>query len=337
MTTAAPASPGRAWLLLLGLIVVWGSHWVVVKVGLETLPPFAYGVLRLVGGAVFLAVLMAATGRLRPARRADLPIIVSYGLLAVALGIAMMNLALPFVPAGRSAILAYTLPLWVVPVLALMARTLPTRAEVGGLVLGLAGLAMLLNPVAIDWSSLDVLIGSLLLLLGALGGAIALVHVRTHRWAGTPSETQVWQLLVALLPMLVLMLVLEGPQLGSVSLDVATLLAVFYSGVLATAFGFWASQTIVRSLGPLTSSIGYLGAPVVGVLAGVIVLGEAVTVLDVAGIAMTAAGIVTVLLAQAGATGRRRAESRAVPRSRDRAAVDVMLPDGAEWREPRGS
>ena len=37
----------RAWLLLVGLVVVWGSHWVVVKVGLETIPPFTYGVLRL--------------------------------------------------------------------------------------------------------------------------------------------------------------------------------------------------------------------------------------------------------------------------------------------------
>ena len=42
----------RAWLLLVGLVVVWGSHWVVVKVGLETIPPFTYGVLRLLGGIV---------------------------------------------------------------------------------------------------------------------------------------------------------------------------------------------------------------------------------------------------------------------------------------------
>ncbi len=55
----------RAWLLLVGLVIVWGSHWVVVKVGLETIPPFTYGVLRLLGGMVVLALLMGATGRLR--------------------------------------------------------------------------------------------------------------------------------------------------------------------------------------------------------------------------------------------------------------------------------
>ncbi len=52
----------RAWLLLVGLVIVWGSHWVVVKVGLETIPPFTYGVLRLLGGIVVLAALMAARG-----------------------------------------------------------------------------------------------------------------------------------------------------------------------------------------------------------------------------------------------------------------------------------
>lgn len=287
-----------AFLLLFGLVVIWGSHWVVVKVGLETIPPFTYGVLRLLGGAVVLAVLMAGARRLHRPQRSDIPIILSYGLLAVALGIAMMNLALPFIPAGRSSILAYTIPLWVVPVMAVMARARPTRAEAAGLLLGLAGLALLLNPLAIDWGSPEVLLGSLLLLLGAGGAAVALVHVRIHPWKGTPFDTQIWQLLVALIPMLVLMLLLEGPELSSISWDLPTALAVLYSGPLATAFAFWASQMIVRSLGPLTTGIGYLGAPVVGVIAGIIVLGETVGPLDLLGILVTGAAIVIVLLAQ---------------------------------------
>jgi drug/metabolite transporter (DMT)-like permease len=240
---------------------------------------------------------MAATGRLKRPYRSDLPIIFSYGLLAVALGIAMMNLALPFIPAGRSAILAYTIPLWVVPIMAIAAHVLPTRAQVAGLLLGLAGLALLLNPIAIDWSSPEVLLGSLLLVLGAIGAAVALVHVRSHPWKGTPFDTQIWQLLVALVPMLVLMLFLERERLSAIEWDLATALAVLYSGPLATAFAFWASQMIVRDLGPLTTGIGYLGAPVVGVIAGVIVLGEVITSIDIAGIGVTTAGIVVVLLA----------------------------------------
>ena len=287
----------RAWLLLLGLVVVWGSHWVVVKVGLETIPPFTYGVLRLTSGIATLAVIMAATGRLKRPIAGDYPIILSYGLLAVALMIITMNLALPYIPAGRSSILAYTTPLWIVPIMVVAARVLPKRAEIIGLLLGMAGLALLLNPAAIDWEAEGALLGSLLLVLGAGGGALAMVHVRLHRWVGTPFDAQIWQLLVAMVPMTLLMLLLEGGELGSIPWDLAALLAVLYSGPLATAFAFWASQMIVKALGPLTAGIGYLGAPAVGVIAGIIVLGEIITPIDIAGIAVTTAGIVVVLLA----------------------------------------
>jgi len=308
----------RSWLLLVALVVVWGSHWVVVKVGLETIPPFVYGVLRLAGGMAVLAVLMLLTGRLRRPDRSDWPVIVTYGLLAVGLGITMMNLALPHIPAGRSSILAYTIPLWVLPVMAVVARILPTRRELLGLALGLVGLVLLLNPAAIDWGAEGALLGSLLLVLGAMGAALALVHVRMHPWKGTPFDTQLWQLLMALVPIAILMLLLERDRIGQIEWDLPTALAVLYSGPLATAFAFWASQMIVKDLGPLTTGIGYLGAPVVGVIAGIIVLGETLTLLDLAGVLVTTAGIVVVLLAQ------RRAGAASS------AAVEIPLPDGSE-------
>ena len=46
------------------------------------------------------------------------------------------------------------------------------------------------------------------------------------------------------------------------------------------------------------SKVGYLAAPVVGVITGLIILGEAITFLDIVGIAITTAGIVLVLVAQ---------------------------------------
>ena len=207
--------------------------------------------------------------------------------------------------------------------MALLARALPSRPEVIGLMLGLGGLVLLLNPAAIDWSGEGALLGSLLLVVGAMGAALALVHVRLHPWRGTPFDTQIWQLLVALAPLLAFALLLERDGFGEVRWDLPTALAVLYSGPLATAFAFWASQMIVQSLGPLTTGIGYLGAPVVGVVAGIIVLGEVITPIDLAGIAVTTAGIVVVLLA-----GRRRGrEGPAEP------VTEIPLPDGAELPE----
>jgi drug/metabolite transporter (DMT)-like permease len=338
MAAWARSATGRAWLLLAALVVVWGCHWTVAKVGLEVIPPFTYAMLRLLVAIAVLAALMQGAGRLRLPARADVPIVVSYGLLAVAAGIGIMNLALPFVEAGRASILAYTLPLWVVPIVAVVARTLPTRPELSGLVLGLGGLILLLNPAAIDWTSPEVLLGCALLLLGAVAGAAALVHVRAHRWQGTPFDVQIWQLLVAFVPLAALAILLERDEWAAVEWDLGSLLVILYSGALATAFAFWASQSIVRTLGPTTTSIGYLAVPVVGIVTGVIVLGEPVGLLDLLGLVVTSAGIVVVLRAPRGlvvapASGPGAAPSGSGGRPEE-AVLDVVLPDGADLPAP---
>ena len=258
-----------------------------------------------------LAVLMGGAGRLRRPDQRDLAIIVSFGMLGIAIAIITMNLALPWVEAGRASILAYTLPLWVVPIVAVVLHVRPTRPELAGLALGIAGLALLLNPAAIDWSSPQVLAGCGLLLLGAVAGAAALVHVRAHRWQGTPFDVQIWQLLVALVPIGILAAVLERDDWAAVDWGPGTLLIVLYSGALATAFAYWASQSVVRAIGPTTTSIGYLAVPVVGILGGVVFLGESVSFLDLAGLLVTTAGVIVVVTAETGcAAGAAPAERR---------------------------
>src|SRR6478735_7181924 len=65
----------RAWLLLLGVILVWGVHWSVIKIGLAVIPPMTYAMLRVLVGAIVLALLMARKGRLALPDRRDLPVV----------------------------------------------------------------------------------------------------------------------------------------------------------------------------------------------------------------------------------------------------------------------
>ncbi len=277
------------------MILVWGLHWTVTKIGLEAIPPMTYAMLRVLVGAIVLALLMRRRGRLTLPDRRDLPVVLSYGLLAIAAAIALMTIALLTAPAGRSSILTYTLPLWVVPIMAWATASLPTRREMVGLGLGLGGLVLLLNPLAMDWSSRDALVAAAMLLIGAIVSAVALVHVRIHRWQGTPFDVQLWQLLVALVPLTVLAFVLEQPT--SVSWDAQTVSILLYSGVLATAFAYWASQAAILAVGPVVTSVTYLGVPVVGVLGGALVLSEAVPLTDVLGMIVIGTGILLVALA----------------------------------------
>jgi drug/metabolite transporter (DMT)-like permease len=192
---------------------------------------------------------------------------------------------------------------------AIVARVLPSRPGLVGLALGLTGLLLLLNPAAIDWSSPQVLAGCGLLVAGAMSGAAALVHVRAHRWQGTPFDLQIWQLLVAFVPLGLLALFLEGDRWGTVDWDLGSLLVVLYSGALATAFAFWASQSVVRVIGPTTTSIAYLAVPVVGVVTGALFLGESITLLDLTGLVVTSAGVIVVVTAGRAVAQRRGAET----------------------------
>lgn len=290
-THVGPAvhAPRVAYVLLVGLALVWGGHWVVSKIGLRDMAPFTYGSLRAATGALTLMVLLAARGQLRRPPREDLPIVVSVGLGQIAAGIALMNLALQAVPAGRSSVLVFTMPLWVAVDLAVIFRIRPNRFEAGGLALGMIGIVTLLNPAALDWGSQGELLGSAGLLLSALLWALVTIHVRHHRWHASPMDLQPWQLCVALVPLFALAVILE-PGLP-VHWSVGTVLVILYSGPLASAFAYWANQSITRSLGPLASSTGMLAVPVVGLVTGSLALGERITPLDVAGFAAVLAGV----------------------------------------------
>lgn len=301
---AAPAVHSRpaALALLAMLSLVWGVHWVVVKEGLHYFPPLTYGALRLVTGLVTMVAIVAPRQRLRRPPRADVPMILSVGLVQMAISILIMNFALQAVPAGRSSVLAYAMPLWVALLMWLLFRVVPRRSEIAGIVLGVVGVAILVNPTVIDWSAPAELAGTLALVSYGVMWAGVTIHIRRHAWHASPLELQPWMLLLATLVVGTAALVFEPG--ARIDWQPAAVFALLYSGPLATAFAYWASQSITRSLGPLSSAMGFLATPVVGLVAGAVILGERLGPADLAGFGLVIAGIAAASLVPARAAGR---------------------------------
>ena len=286
---AAVNSRSAGLVLLVVLTVVWGTHWAVVKIGLQTMPPLTYATLRVALGLATVLGVLAAQGKLRRLPRGDVSIVLSVGIGQVAAGVLIMNLALQAVAAGRSSVLVYTMPLWVALVLLAAYRVRPRRSELAGLVLGIGGLALLLNPAVIDWGNAGELAGSSALLVNAVLWAGVTIHVRRHHWILSPLELQPWQLLVALVPIAIVAFLVEGFR--GVDWHASTVFALLYSAPLATAFGFWASQAVTRALGAQASATGFLAVPVVGLAAGSVLLGESLGPVDLLGFALVLAGV----------------------------------------------
>jgi drug/metabolite transporter (DMT)-like permease len=288
--TASAVHGRTAALVLLALLsLVWGVHWVVVKVGLHDMPPLTYGAFRMLGGLLTMVAILGFQRRIRLPPHEDLPIVFSVSLLQISAGVLIMNFALQAVPAGRSSVLLYAMPLWVAVILWLMFRQPPLRNELLGLVLGIGGILVLVNPTVIDWGNPGELQGTLALIGNGILWAIVTIHIRRHTWVSTPLDLQPWMLLVASVPIVGAALLLE--QGRSINWGTPLILALLYSGPLATAFANWASQSITRSLGPIASAMGFLATPVVGLVSGAVFLHEQLGLADIAGFAMVLAGI----------------------------------------------
>ncbi len=310
-TARQAQSVGRsgAHALQLALALVWGANWAVTKVGLRDVPPFTFGALRVILAIVTVAILVLPRRGIRLPPREDLSIVVAVGLGQIAASIALMNLALEVVPAGRSSVLVFTMPLWVAVMQAGLLHVPLNRGEVTGLLVGMAGIGLLLNPAAMDWGSSGQLLGAVELLLSAVIWAGTTIYLRRHRWRSSPIDLQLWELLLALVPLGLLALTIDSGRASN--WQPSSLAAIAYSGVLATGFAYWASQSITRALTPLATTAGFLAIPVVGLVTAAAALGEAVSPLDVAGFALTLGGVAIVSLAS---------------RSPDR-ALEVATPD----------
>ena len=280
----------RNALLLLGVVVLaWGFTWVVNKLLLQYMTPIWAAAARSIAGTAALLALGLGLRRVAWPVKADIPVILSVGLLHMGAFAALVSLGLQHVPAGRSVVLAYTTPLWVIPAAWLFLGEPIGRGRQAGLALGMLGLLVIFNPFAFDWRNREALAGNGLILAGALCWAANIVYVRAHRWVTPPFELAFWQALLASGVLSAVAFATEGPPAVAWNADLAWLLG--YGGIFGIAVAYWAAVNVNRALPAGVTSIGLLGVPVFGLLCAAVILREPVSASLLAGMALIVGGI----------------------------------------------
>ena len=301
LTPAAPAhaplSRGTAYGVFVVLVLIWGLNWPIMKMVVHLMPPIWFVVVRLALGALCLFGFLLATGRLAKPAKADWPVVWSVAILQMGLFMMLTTIGIQFIPAGRSAILAYTSPLWVLPAAILFFGEKLTRWRALGMMSGLAGLIVLLNPASIDWSDGHQLLGNGLLLFGAMLWAAAILHTRRHVWHLSPLQLAPIQMAVLIVPLAIVAYVVEGPFHADWNWQLAWM--VLYNGPLATAFAFWASVSLQRALPSSTISLSYLAVPAWGLIASTLWLGEGLPASLILGGALIFLGVAAIALGDA--------------------------------------
>ena len=262
----------KAWLLLVAAIFFWGVNWPIMKLGLGYIGPLWFAAIRVMTATVALFIFLAASGRLTLPKTGETPILLSIGLIQVGAFMGLIHFALLYVEAGRSAVLAYTTPIWIAPLALWFLGEKLNRQKLLGIAIGIGGIAVLFNPFTFPWGWNDYTAGNALLILAAILWAGTIVHVRGHGWTRPHLSLLPWQFLLGAIVLVVAAFAVEGvPDIPTGADFVAIML---FNGVFASAFSFWALIAAARILPASVTAMGSLGVPVIGMVASAIIIGE---------------------------------------------------------------
>ena len=301
-TVAARTRNTRGIVLLAVVVLAWGTMWPINKALLAYMPPIWSIALRTYISAVALfAISLFATGIVTP-KGGDAPVLISMVLLHMVGFTILSQLALQFVAAGQSTVLAYTSVLWAPLFAALfLGERLSLRRAIG-LALGVLGLVVIFNPVTFDWSDRAAVAGNGALLVAAMLWAASIVHNRGHVWRSTPFQLAPWQALLAAAILTLVALAFEGPP--AVQWNVHSVAMLLFAGIPGTALAYWAAAVSSSELPASTTSLGLMATPAVSILIAMIMLGEQPTVALIAALALILLGVAIGISWRAGAPRR---------------------------------
>ncbi len=280
------------WMLLLVLGTLWGGSYFFGKVALAQLPPFTVAVGRLGLAALVLQVAVRATGLEMassfPAWRAFWIM----GLLNNAIPMSLILWGQTTIGSGLAAILNASTPLFTVLLAHVFTRDeRMTAKKVGGVLFGLAGVAVMIGPDALGG-----LHRGLLAQLAMVGAAIAYAcaGIFGRRFAGTPPlVTAAGQVTASSLTLLPLSLFFDRPWLLGLP-GTRTWTALVGLALLCTALAYVIYFRILATSGASNLLLVTLLMPVNAVLLGLAFLGEHVEPRQIAGVALIAGGLAAI-------------------------------------------
>ncbi len=278
----------KAFAALFMLTLIWGYNWVVMKLAVQYASPFQFAALRTFLGAVMLFLVLIITKR--PLALKEFPTMLALGLLQTCGFTGLLIWALVSGGAGKTAVLAYTMPFWV------MLFAWPMFGEkVQGwqwlaVALALFGIVLIFDPLHIKGDGFSMILA---LLSGISWALSAIVSKKLHQRAPHLDLLNItaWPTLLGSIPIIFLALVLPAPPIQWTQTFYLTIIySIFLSGSLAWVLWLYALQRLPAGVASMASML----APVIGVSAAWLQLNERPTPIELVGMLFIALALVTI-------------------------------------------
>jgi len=274
---------------LVAMILIWGYSWPMMKIGLRHAHPFDFAALRVGIGALVLFAVVLVRGRGLWLSSYRMAFVV--GSLQVALFVALTQFALFYGDTGRTSVLVFTMPFWMIVFAHYLLRERMRGTQWLAVLLAFAGLVLIVAP----WKLTSLEAG----LLAIAGGAVwALAAVFSKKWPTRGADTLVftaWQLVFGFGWLLALALL--WPKHAGVDWAPEFIVALTFCAVLATGLGWWLWTYVLSHTSAGIAGLNSLGIPVIAVVASAIQLGERPPALELAGMTLIAAALGLLALA----------------------------------------
>jgi len=266
----------KDWLLFTFVGLIWGTSFLWIKIAVQEVSPFVLVSFRTLFAALGLVVYLLIDRKARMPWKEiapRLPVFIVLGLVNVAIPWLLISWAEMHIESGVASILNATMPLWTIIIAPLVISddkiTLPKLA---GLATGFIGVVLLFLPsIGKGWSTN--LLGQSAVLGATLCYASATIFARKKAHGLNPQTQTFLQFTMSTLIVWSLTLGIEK-QITLPALPI-TWLALLWLGLLGSGFAYIIYFSLLHRLGPTRLSMVTYIPPVVGVLLGIIFLGEA--------------------------------------------------------------
>lgn len=276
--TAAAGNRTLLYLAYAAVYIIWGSTFFAIRIGIESLPPLLLPALRHFSVGLIFYPIFRYVGREKPTLFQWRTAIVT-GCLLLCIGNGTVSWAEKIVPSGIAALLVATVSLWMVLIDWLRpGGGRPVARVLAGLVLGFAGMALLVGPKDLGGSDRINPLGTLVLVIASFAWAAGSVYSKHHPQPNSPLLGVAMQCLAggsALLIAAVLSGELRGFHWAQVTQR--SWIALLYLAVLGSGVGFSAYVYVLKHSAATRVATYAFVNPVVALLLGWSLGGEALT------------------------------------------------------------
>lgn len=295
-----PTTVYKADFALLGIAFVWALNFTVVKASLSEFDPYTFNAIRFLLASSFLWLVVAKKRAWFRVAKKDWKLLIPLGLLGNLLYQWLFIIGINYTYAANAAVLLGTIPIWVALFSHIIAVEKMNRFKTIGVLFAFLGVALIIiygkNPISFGS---DTFLGDLLIIFAAIVWGLFTIFSKQFLTRYTPLQFSAFMSTIGVLSFGALAV----PFITETDWTAISLQAwggVTYSGLLSIGLAYIIWNNGISIVGPVKTATYQNLVPVLGLLFGIVLLGENLQILQYAGSVIVIAGILITRYAKMG-------------------------------------